>query len=213
MPLLVLGTALFYFYKDVAFRVIVFSILITGFWVWVIARPSYHIGASGIIYSLAGFLFTSGIIRKHPRLMAISMLVVFIYGGMVWGVFPVEERVSWESHLMGLACGVLLAYFFRAHGPQRKKYSWELEEENELEDDALTEEKDTEYDKKDGDVAEQVADAAKEDGELAKEDGNLTKESAGNAKEGDHSLNSDASNTSGLNATISYSYRKPGQNQ
>jgi membrane associated rhomboid family serine protease len=121
---------MFYFYRDVALRVIIFSVLITGFWVWVMARPSYHIGASGIIYSLAGFLFTSGIIRKHPRLMAISMLVVFIYGGMVWGVFPIEERISWESHFMGLICGVLLAFFFRAHGPQRKKYSWDLEEEN-----------------------------------------------------------------------------------
>jgi membrane associated rhomboid family serine protease len=129
MPLLVLGSALFYFYKPVAFQVLFYSIFITGFWVWVVARPSFHIGASGVIYSLAAFLFTSGVIRKHPRLMALSLLVVFIYGGMVWGIFPIKERISWESHLMGLSCGVLLAFFFKKHGPQRKLYSWDYEEE------------------------------------------------------------------------------------
>jgi membrane associated rhomboid family serine protease len=129
LPLLVLGAALFYFYRSVAFRVLIFSMLITGFWVWIAARPSFHIGASGIIYSLAAFLFTSGVIRKHPRLMAISLLVVFIYGGMVWGIFPIKERVSWESHLMGMTCGIFLAFFFKKHGPQRKLYSWDYEDE------------------------------------------------------------------------------------
>lgn len=128
-PLLILGSALFYFYRAVAFRILILSVFITGFWVWVAGRPSFHIGASGIIYSLAAFLFTSGVIRRHPRLMALSLLVVFLYGGMVWGVLPVADRISWESHLMGLVCGVLLAFYFKAHGPQRKKYSWELEEE------------------------------------------------------------------------------------
>ena len=131
LPLLALGVALFYFYRSIAVKVFFFSWLVTGFWVWVMARPSFHIGASGLIYSLAGFLFASGVVRKHPRLMAISLLVVFIYGGMVWGIFPFKERVSWESHLMGLLCGLLLAYFFRQHGPQRAKYSWEIEEEME----------------------------------------------------------------------------------
>ena len=130
-PLLLLGSALFYFYRDVAFRVLLLSVLITGLWVWVLGRPSYHIGASGIIYSLAAFLFVSGVIRRHPRLMALSLLVVFLYGGMVWGVFPVQERVSWESHLMGMLSGIMLAFFYRSHGPQRKKYSWELEPEEE----------------------------------------------------------------------------------
>ena len=128
-PLLMLGFALFYFYRVIAFRVFILSWLITGIWVWVMARPSYHIGASGLVYSLAAFLFVSGVIRRHPRLMAISLLVAFVYGGMVWGIFPFKERVSWESHLMGLVCGILMAFFFRSYGPQRAKYSWELEEE------------------------------------------------------------------------------------
>jgi membrane associated rhomboid family serine protease len=138
-PLLLLGSALFYFYRDVAFRVLLFSVAITGLWVWVLGRPSYHIGASGLIYSLAAFLFVSGVIRRHPRLMALSLLVVFLYGGMVWGIFPVQERVSWESHLMGMLSGILLAFFYRSHGPQRKKYSWELEPESEPEPEPETE--------------------------------------------------------------------------
>ncbi len=128
IPLLVLGTALFYFYREVGFQVTVWGILITGIWVWIIARPSFHIGASGLLYSVAAFLFVSGIIRRHPRLMALSLLVSFLYGGMVWGIFPVREHISWESHLMGMLSGVLLAWFFRGHGPQRPLYSWEIEE-------------------------------------------------------------------------------------
>ncbi len=128
IPLLVLGIALFYFYREVAPQVVIASILITGIWVWIIARESYHIGASGVIYSLAAFLFVSGILRRHPRLMALSLLVAFLYGGLVWGIFPVKDHISWESHLMGLIAGVILALFYRGYGPQRPVYSWELEE-------------------------------------------------------------------------------------
>jgi membrane associated rhomboid family serine protease len=88
IPLFVLGTALFYFYSQVSFRVLLWLFLITGLSVWVTGRPSWHIGASGIIYGLASFLFVSGIIRRHIPLMGLSLLVAFLYGEMVWGVFP-----------------------------------------------------------------------------------------------------------------------------
>lgn len=139
IPILVLGTTLFYFYREVARIVLFLSVLITGLWVWVFAREAFHIGASGVVYSLAAFLFASGAIRKHPRLMAISLLVAFLYGSMVWGIFPIKERVSWESHLMGSLSGLLLAINFRKFGPQRKKYSWELEPEIDDEADEETE--------------------------------------------------------------------------
>ena len=131
IPILVLGSTLFYFYREVAKNVLALSIFITGIWVWVFAREAWHIGASGVVYSLAAFLFTSGVIRRHPRLMAISLLVTFLYGSLVWGILPIQDRVSWESHLMGLVSGVLLAYHFRSFGPQRKKYEWEMEEDEE----------------------------------------------------------------------------------
>ncbi len=123
-PLLVLGTGLFYFYREVAFRVFFLSYFMTGLYVWIAARESYHIGASGLIYSLVGFLFLSGILRKHLGLMAISLLIVFQYGSMIWGIFPMEERVSWESHLLGLVAGMTWAVVYRKEGPQKGEMPW-----------------------------------------------------------------------------------------
>ncbi len=133
-PLLILGTALFYFYRVIAFRVIALAWLMTGIWVWFGGREAWHIGSSGLIYALASFLFFSGFIRKSIELMALSFIVVFLYGGMAWGIFPLREGISWESHLMGGIAGFVLAIYYRHEGPQRKKYSWELEEEDDNEE-------------------------------------------------------------------------------
>lgn len=129
IPLLVLGAALFYFYRELAFKVFVLVYFLSGFWLWLGGRENYHIGASGIVYGLAVFLFFSGIFRKEPRLIAISLLVVFLYGGIVWGIFPLFTGVSWEAHLFGSIAGLLCAIFFRKQGPQRKMYEWEEEED------------------------------------------------------------------------------------
>ena len=102
---------------------------ISGFWLWIIGRPSFHIGASGLIYALASFLFISGIIRKTPRLAAVSMLIIFLYGSMIWGVLPTNMPISWEGHLSGFIAGILVAIFFKNKGPKRKKYQWEIDEE------------------------------------------------------------------------------------
>jgi membrane associated rhomboid family serine protease len=124
IPLLVLGTGLFYFYRDLAIKVFLLSYFMTGVYVWIAARDSYHIGASGLIYSLVGFMFLSGILRKHLGLMAISLIIVFQYGSMIWGIFPLEERVSWESHLLGLIAGFTWAFVFRKEGPQKGQSPW-----------------------------------------------------------------------------------------
>lgn len=129
LPLLALGAGLFYFYPRIALFVIITSWVSSGLAVWIIGRESYHIGASSLIYALAGFIFLSGILRKQPNLLALSLLVVFLYGGLVWGIFPIRENVSWEAHLAGASSGFALAIHFRKLGPVRKKYSWELEEE------------------------------------------------------------------------------------
>jgi len=118
MPLLVLGLLLFYFYQPVAFQVSAFSWIVPGLVVWLVGRSSYHVGASGLIYSLAAFLFLSGLIRKHLGLMAVSLLLVINYGTMIWGVFPIEDGVSWESHLAGMITGLVLAWVFRRKGPR-----------------------------------------------------------------------------------------------
>ncbi len=132
-PMLVLSICLFYFYNEIAYKVFFLIWIITNIWVWSFAREAYHIGASGIVYGLAMFLFVSGFIRKHTQLMAISLLVIFLYGGIIWGVFPKffpDKNISWESHLSGAISGIVLALFYRKEGPQRKVYDWENEEEN-----------------------------------------------------------------------------------
>jgi len=132
LPLFILCTALFYFYSSVAFRVLFWLFLLTGLAVWLTARPAWHIGASGIVYGLASFLFVSGIIRRHIPLMGLSLLVVFIYGEMVWGIFPgLRPNISWESHMVGAAFGLLLAVWYHAEGPQRPVPFYEREEEEE----------------------------------------------------------------------------------
>jgi membrane associated rhomboid family serine protease len=128
-PILILGGMLFAIYRKIATQLFVWLYFIAGFWLWVIGRPSFHIGASGIIYALASFLLVSGIIRKNPRLTAVSMLVIFLYGSMIWGLLPTKEAISWEGHLAGFIAGILVAIFYRNEGPQPKKYQWEIDEE------------------------------------------------------------------------------------
>jgi membrane associated rhomboid family serine protease len=117
IPLFVLTVTLFYFYREISYRVFFLIYGVHGFWLWFLGRHSYHIGASGIIYGLGSFLFVSGLIRKNSNLMAISLLVVFLYGSMVWGIFPLIETVSWEGHLTGMAAGIIFAFFYRQYGP------------------------------------------------------------------------------------------------
>jgi membrane associated rhomboid family serine protease len=143
IPLFLLGSLLFYFYREIAWKVFLLIFFITGFWVWVFARgDAVHIGASGVVYGLAAFLFLSGILRRESKLMAMSLLTVFLYGGMVWGIFPQLfplKNISWESHLMGLLSGTILAIYYRKTGPQRKKYDWENEDEEDYENSAVEE--------------------------------------------------------------------------
>ncbi len=98
---------------------------LTGLFVWLAGRDAWHIGASGLVYGLASFLFFSGIIRRYFRLIALSLLIVFLYGSMVWGIFPdIYKNVSWESHMLGFASGIILAIWYRKEGPQEPVYEW-----------------------------------------------------------------------------------------
>jgi len=112
-PLVVLGLGLFYFYHKIAIEVFTWIYLATGFWVWVIGRDAYHIGASGLVYGLMMFIFWGGVIRKNPRSLAVSMIIFFLYGYMIYGIVPGDESVSWESHLMGSVAGIFLALYFK----------------------------------------------------------------------------------------------------
>jgi membrane associated rhomboid family serine protease len=124
VPLFVLLLSLFYFYRDIAYCVLIFGGVLSGFLTWSIARESYHIGASGVVYLLFSFVFFSGIIRKHYRLVALSLIVIFLYGSMIWYVLPIKEGVSWEGHLSGFLVGLSLAFFYRNKGIRKEPYQF-----------------------------------------------------------------------------------------
>lgn len=137
LPLLILSAALFFFYQKNAWKVLIIGAFLTGVLTWVAGRPANHIGASGIIYMLFGFLFFKGIIAKHLRLIALSFVVVFIYGGMVMYVLPIDPKISWEGHLSGMVTGTLLAFTIKKGVAPPIVYSWESKDYNPEEDEFL----------------------------------------------------------------------------
>lgn len=137
IPLFILSSALFYFYRPIAWKVIGLGILLSGLLTWSFARPAYHIGASGLIYVLFSFTFFKGIFAKHYRLIALSLLVIFLYGSLVMYALPIEEGISWEGHLSGLITGLVFALIFRKEIAKPKKYVWEQENYNEEDDEFL----------------------------------------------------------------------------
>jgi len=112
--IIVLGGFIFHFYKKVAYKAITFIWLFSGIMVWLLARGSNHIGASGIVYGLAFFLFFSGMFRKDRKSMVIALVISFFYGSMVWGVLPGLPGISWEGHLFGAFAGIISAYYFQS---------------------------------------------------------------------------------------------------
>ena len=132
-----LGGALCFFYKKNYKEIFLWLFLTSGILLWGIGRnqtfssdgPVFHIGASGVIYALASFIFFSGLISNNKRLSAMSLVVIFIYGSLFWGLLPINPGISWEGHLSGFIAGIIIAWFFRKEGPKRKKYQWEIDEE------------------------------------------------------------------------------------
>ena len=134
LPVIILCLLIFNFYSQIAKKIFIYLYFISGLWLWCIGRESFHIGASGLIYAMASFLFFSGILRKNSQLSAVALLVIFIYGGLFWGLFPIHKNISWEGHLTGFIAGILVSFIFRKDGPKRKKYNWEIEEDLEVND-------------------------------------------------------------------------------
>jgi membrane associated rhomboid family serine protease len=136
MPLLVLLAALQFFYAKQSYAVIGYGILFSGMLTWLIGRSSYHIGASGLIYVLVSFIFIKGILTRYYRLVALSLAVIMLYGGILWYAFPkVDDTISWEGHLAGLITGVVLSLVYKT--PEYKKpikYDWEKPDFNTAED-------------------------------------------------------------------------------
>lgn len=135
IPILVLGTALYYCYPTLANRVLLITYLASGLITWCIGRPdTTHIGASALVYGLNLFLIVSGFIRGNRMLIVVSLIMVFLYGSFIWGMIPslaIPQNISWEGHLSGALIGVLLAIFLRKEGPQKEIHHWDEDDDDE----------------------------------------------------------------------------------
>ena len=130
LPLLVLGTVMLHLYPNSALKVIPAAYLGPGIAVWLFARASVHVGASGLVYGLVSYIFVAGLIRRDKRAIAASLLVCFLYGTLVWGILPIKPGVSWETHLAAGLIGLVLAIALRRLDiPPRKRYAWEDEKD------------------------------------------------------------------------------------
>ncbi|MXV38911.1 rhomboid family intramembrane serine protease [Flavobacteriaceae bacterium Ap0902] len=153
-PILILGFMIFAFYRKIAYLLLTLGWMLTGILVWLFADmgilPSdthigCHIGASGIVYMMASFVFFSGIFRRSLPLIAVSLIVVFLYGSMLWGIFPEEviiyskeqANISWESHLFGAMVGLFFSYKWRKIGPQKKRFPWHRKDYYNIQDEIL----------------------------------------------------------------------------
>lgn len=134
--LMLLVIILFFFYDKIALKALLYVYLLTGITVWIIAREAYHIGASGVIYGIASFILFSGLLRKNQSSLALSFVVLLLYGGMFYGVLPQDGHISWESHLMGLLSGLIVALVLKNDfaGQAELKLSFERLEEEEDEE-------------------------------------------------------------------------------
>ncbi len=130
LPLLFLGTGMMFFYPESALKIFGLVYFVPGIFVWLFARPAYHIGASGMVYGFVSFLFFSGLIRRDTRSIALALIVTFLYGSIIWGILPVNNGISWEYHLFGSLTGIACAFIYRKSDIY-KKYEWEDEEDEE----------------------------------------------------------------------------------
>ncbi len=113
-PFFVLTGVIYFFYKKVAIPSFIIIYILTGLVVWLFARPVYHIGASGVVYGLMSFILFSGIFRRNLKSIALALAVTVLYSGYFYGLVPLENGVSWESHLFGALVGVLVAFVFKS---------------------------------------------------------------------------------------------------
>jgi len=137
IPLFVLLFSIFYFFLKKSTLILLMTWFLVGIFTWIIGTEGIHVGASGVVYALAFFLVTISVLKQETKLMAYSLIIIFLYGSIVWGFFPQlfpDKHISWEGHLAGAITGIILAFFYRKEGPEKKVYFIEEEEEEEVEE-------------------------------------------------------------------------------
>ncbi len=153
VPFFILMAALIYFYRRISYRIFFQLYLLAGICLWFFGREAWHIGASGVVYAMAAFHLVSGIIRNDLRLLTLSIVVVFLYGSLVWGLLPIDPAISWEGHLWGAISGFILAFYYRKYLIRRNKFDWEEEVE---EDDQIESSSSEESDNDENNLADNV---------------------------------------------------------
>jgi membrane associated rhomboid family serine protease len=131
-------TGIVYFYPGASARILLFIYLGTDILVWIFARDSYHIGASGLVYGYISFLFFGGSFAKNKNMLAVSLVIMFLYGAMFWGILPQKGQISWESHLFGALMGLVFAFVFRKYAilPPEPELTEDEDEEEKNDDTA-----------------------------------------------------------------------------
>lgn len=112
LPFLVLGWFVLLRRLQDFFIVTIIAGLVSGLGIWLTAPANtVHLGASGLIFGYFGFLLLRGYFERSLSSILWSILVLFLYGGMIWGVLPQQVGVSWQSHLFGFLGGGLAAFW------------------------------------------------------------------------------------------------------
>ena len=110
-PLVILGGLVLISDGGRFLKTTLFIILVGGAGIWLVGRPSYHVGASALIFGYLGFLLARGLLDRRVKSLFIALLTAVAYGGMLWGLLPSRDYVSWEGHVCGFAAGILAAWF------------------------------------------------------------------------------------------------------
>ncbi len=134
-PLFVSTGIILYFFPKIAKKSLLLIYVLTGIVIWLFARQVYHIGASGIVYGFVSFIFWTGVFRRNMKSVVLSLIIIILYSGMLVGLVPnPEENISWESHLIGLIIGAIIAFTYRDELEPDElaalEYKWSEEEES-----------------------------------------------------------------------------------
>ena len=111
LPLLVLGGLVAIKGTSRFLEVTIGVILLGGLGTWLFGRTGVHLGASGVVFGYFGYLVAAALLERKLRSILLGLTALVLYGGLVWGVIPTTERVSWEGHLAGLLAGVFVAWY------------------------------------------------------------------------------------------------------
>lgn len=111
IPLVILGWFVMLRRMTDFFIVAVAALLASGLGIWLFGGAStVHLGISGVIFGFFGYLLARGYYERSAVAILMAVVAFLIYGGMIWGMLPLQQGISWQGHLFGFVGGVVVAY-------------------------------------------------------------------------------------------------------